>query len=93
MTLIALRSVLYQSKLYRAGQELPTNNAAMAEAWVNAGSAKWVDEDAEQTKTVKPKARRAAAEPSAEGRSDSGTVEQGKVPKTPARAKKPRAKQ
>lgn len=87
MRLTALRPVLYHSHLYSAGEELPVNNAAMVDAWLEAGSAKWVDEATEQPGKAKPKAKQAAADPGIEGRSDSGNVEQGKIPKTPARAK------
>lgn len=87
--LIALRPVLYLSRQYSAGDPLPVNNPVMVEAWIKAKSARWEDEDAgEEPKKPKAKARPAAAEPGIEGRSDAGPVLQGKVPKTPGRAKK-----
>lgn len=87
--LIALRPVLYLSKQYGIGDELPVNNPVMVEAWIQAESAKWKDEAAgAEPETPKTKVKRATAEPGIEGRSDSGPVLQGKVPKTPGRAKK-----
>lgn len=92
MTLVALRSVLYLAHQYRKGDELPTNNSAMVEAWIAAGSAVWVDEDAETESTASVKARPAAAPPGIEGRTDSGVEDQGKIPETPERKKSGRKK-
>ena len=39
--LIALRPVLYLSKQYSIGDELPVNDAPMVDAWIRAKSAKW----------------------------------------------------
>lgn len=87
--LIALRPVLYLSRQYSAGDPLPVNNPVMVDAWIQAKSAKWEDEAAgAEPETPKMKVKRATAEPGIEGRSDSGPVLQGKVPKTPGRAKK-----
>ena len=40
---VALRSILYLSRQYAAGDTLPTNNPDMVSAWIEAGSAAWVD--------------------------------------------------
>ncbi|MCI8573975.1 MAG: hypothetical protein HFF89_06035 [Oscillibacter sp.] len=42
--LIAQRPVLYQGRSYRRGDALPLDNAAMADAWLRAGSAKREEE-------------------------------------------------
>ena len=85
-----MRPVLYLAHQYSAGDDLPVNNPEMAKAWVEAGSAVW-EEDGTNAPAAKTKARPAAAEPGKEGRTDSGTELQGKVPKTPGR-QKPAAK-
>lgn len=88
-TLIATYPVLYRSRQYRIGDQLPTDDPAMVKAWIEAKSAAWKNEDeGGQPEKPKTKARRATAEPGIEGRSDSGPVLQGKVPKTPGRSKK-----
>lgn len=51
--LIATRSILYLNFMYKGGDELPFYDKATVDAWVDAGSAKWVDDDHE---TVKEKA-------------------------------------
>lgn len=43
MKLIAQRPVLYQGRSYRRGDALPLDNAAMAEAWLKAKSARWME--------------------------------------------------
>lgn len=40
----ATRSVLYQNRLYGAGDELPTTDAALVNAWLDAKSAVWDEE-------------------------------------------------
>lgn len=92
MTLIALRPVLYLARQYRAGDELPTNNPVMTEAWIAAGSAAWKDEDEQAEATASVKARAAAAKPGIEGRTDKGVETQGEIPETPEREKPRRRK-
>jgi hypothetical protein len=49
----ATRSVLYQNRLYGAGDELPTTDAALVNAWLDAKSAVWDEEKpAKQTETT-----------------------------------------
>ena len=87
MTLVAMRPVLYLAHQYSAGDELPVNNPEMTAAWLEAGSAMWKEDATDAVPAPKAKARPAAAEPGKEGRTDSGTELQGKVPKTPGRQK------
>lgn len=42
---LAQAYILYNSTQYKPGDELPTNNPEMLEAWLEAGTAAWVDED------------------------------------------------
>ena len=54
--------VLYRSKQYRAGDILPADDAAMVEAWIEAGSAALVDdEEAAPEKPAKAKPASATA--------------------------------
>lgn len=39
--LIAKRDILFSGKMYRAGEELPTYDAAMVDLWIRYGSALW----------------------------------------------------
>lgn len=69
MILVALRPVLYLSKQYKTGDELPTGDASMVSAWISAGSAVWKQE-AEINETAK--AAPAAARAGMAGKSSSG---------------------
>jgi len=40
----ATRSILHQNRLYGAGDELPTTDAALVNAWLDAKSAVWDEE-------------------------------------------------
>lgn len=86
MKLIATHPILYRSKQYWPGQEIPADDAGMVQAWIDAGTAAWIDPDAE-----KPvKARPAAAEAGLAGESYNGETDEnlvGKVPKTPVRSR------
>lgn len=88
--LTAQQSILFESKLYAPGDELPTKNATMIEAWIKAGTAVWIDDEATSTKA---KARPATAEPGQPGATVASEAENGenlvgKVPKTTSRKKK-----
>ena len=88
--LTAQQSILFESKIYAPGNELPTKDAAMVEAWLAAGTAVWIDD--EQAKAP-AKARPATAEPGQPGvaiasESEDGNNLAGKVPKTASRKKK-----
>lgn len=87
--LTAQKSILFESKIYSPGEELPTKNAGMVEAWIAAGTAVWIDDE---TKTTKAKARPRTAEPGQPGvavasESEDGENLVGKVPKTASRKK------
>lgn len=87
--LVATAAILYQSKLYAPGDELPANNSSMVDAWLEAGTAVWTEEES----NIAPKARLATAEPGLPGsainsESENGDNLIGKVPKTSARKKK-----
>jgi hypothetical protein len=49
----AARSILYLNRQYEAGEELPYYDAATVEAWVEAKSAFWEDEESDHTATAK----------------------------------------
>ena len=42
LVLRAVSHILYQSRQYTPGQELPTNNLDMVKAWIDAGTAAWM---------------------------------------------------
>lgn len=58
MKLTAKRPILYRSKQYKVGEQLPADNQAMVEAWLEADSAQWIDEtnDAPEEKSVEQEA-------------------------------------
>lgn len=85
MKLIAVYPILYRSRQYWVGQELPADDAGMVQAWIEAGTAAWVDPDAPKP----PKAKPAAAEAGLAGESPNGETDEnlvGKVPKTSTRS-------
>lgn len=87
MKLIASRPVLYAATQYGAGDILPVTDDRMVAAWIECGSAAWVDED-QIAETAKPAiAKMAAAEPGLPGISSDGDPDAmvGKIPKTPQR--------
>lgn len=86
MTLTAMLPVLYRSHQYSPGDTLPGDDAATVAAWLEAGSAKWIDEE-----SIVPaaKARLVTAEPGKPGKSTDGDPEAlvGKVPRRTAKKK------
>lgn len=87
--LVAMYPILYQSRQYKVGEILPANNHDMVEAWLEAGTAKWI---ADETNN-KAKAQPRTAEPGLPGEavaseSEDGDNLVGKVPKTSSRRKK-----
>ncbi|MCD7857738.1 MAG: hypothetical protein LUG55_08090 [Clostridiales bacterium] len=80
--LYALDYIQYGMARYEPGDFLPVT-ATLADAWVEAGSARWVDDDF--TPATYPKAKRATAEPGlfglAEGGEQTGDDLVGKVPR------------
>ena len=88
--LTAQQSILFESKLYAPGDELPAHNASMVEAWLAARTAAWIDDE---TAGSAVKARPRTAEPGLPGaavasESEDGENLVGKVPKTIGRKKK-----
>ena len=88
--LTAKASILFESKIYKPGEELPANNPAMVEAWLEAGTAVWIDPE---TISTKAKAKPKTAEPGLPGaavasESENGENLAGKIPKTTSRRKK-----
>ena len=87
MTLTARLPVLYLSRQYRPGDELPATDSALVEAWLDSGAAYWADDEDTQTA---PKAKAAAAEAGVPGKSSDGDPDAlvGKVPPRKKRAAK-----
>ena len=56
---IAQTYILYNSTQYKPGDELPANDPEMLAAWLEAGTAKWVDET--DVRTMKAQAATALA--------------------------------
>lgn len=88
--LIAKKSILFENRIYAPGDKLPAHNSVMVEAWLEAGTAVWIDNE---TVDTKPKARPKTAEPGLSGaavasESEDGDDLVGKVPKTTRHKKK-----
>ena len=54
MRLIAAYPILYRSRQYWVGEELPADDAGMVQAWIEAGTAAWVDPDTQKPPKAKP---------------------------------------
>lgn len=83
MILKAVRPILYRSTQYKVGQALPADNKPMVEAWLESGSAAWLDEET----TTPPKAKPASAPAGKKGLSSDGDPEArvGRIPDKPER--------
>jgi hypothetical protein len=91
-TLVATYPILFRAHLYKVGEKLPTNDTTMLNAWLEAGSAKWVDDVEPEKEAPAPKAKPAAAEAGLPGCNVVGAESDGenligKVPKTSRRKK------
>ena len=99
--LIAKYPILYLSKQYEVGEELIANDPDMVAAWIDADTAEWIDDEesvdqAEVTENAVASATPASATPASEEAGLAGEVTGeedgddlvGKIPKTPARARK-----
>ena len=86
MRLIATRPVLYRSTQYKAGDRLPADDQVMVDAWLQYGSAKWVDDE---NPTPAPKAEPVSPPEGKAGISSYGDPDAriGRIPKK-GRAKK-----
>lgn len=84
MKLTAMLPVLYRSVQYEAGDVLPADDQATVAAWIEAGSAKWLED--EEAKTA-PKAKPVTAQPGLTGLSSDGDHEAlvGRIPDEPKR--------
>lgn len=59
--LIAVTPVLFESRNYEPGDELPTHNAGLVEIWTGNGAAVWKDAGETPGRAVKAKAMTAPA--------------------------------
>ena len=93
MTLKATRPVLLCNTQYEAGDTLPADNDRLVEAWLEAGSAVWKDE--EQAAPEEPaKAVPVTAPPGQPGLSSDGDPDAliGRIPDNPPRKRSTRKK-
>ncbi|MBO1870081.1 hypothetical protein J4O15_03795 [Lachnoanaerobaculum sp. Marseille-Q4761] len=96
LKLIAKYPILYLSKQYNIGDEIIANNSDMVAAWIDADTAEWIDDEesvdqAEVTENTVPSAVPVSAEAGLTGEvtgEEDGDDLVGKIPKTPARARK-----
>lgn len=87
--LTAVYPILYQSHQYKVGEELPTNNPDMVDAWLEAGTAAYISsEDTDKAVKATPVTAEAGLPGEAAASESDGEDLVGKVPKTPARTKK-----
>lgn len=85
MKLVATYPILYRSWQYGIGDSLPADDAEMVQAWLDAKTAVWQEEE-----TPKGKAKPVTAQAGLAGQSPNGETADnvvGRVPKTPARSK------
>lgn len=85
MKLVAIYPILYRSHQYQVGEMLPADDQSMVQAWIEAKTAMWQNEE-----TQNGKAKPVTAESGLAGQSPNGETADsvaGRVPKTPARSK------
>lgn len=85
MKLVAIYPILYRSRQYEIGESLPADDETMVQAWLDAKTAIWQEEE-----TSTGKAKPVTAQAGLAGQSPNGETAEsvvGKVPKTPARSK------
>lgn len=88
--LIAQQYILFESKMYAPGGELPAHNQEMVKAWLDAGTAVYVN-DEEKKAPAKASSRTAIPGLAVDARvseSEDGDNVAGRIPKTTARKKK-----
>jgi hypothetical protein len=85
MRLTAMLPVLYRSVQYEAGDALPADDQDTVAAWLDAGSAKWLDDEGAEAPV--PKAKRKTAQPGLAGLSSDGDHDAlvGRIPDEPKR--------
>lgn len=72
MKLIATYPILYRATQYKIGQEIPADDSTMVQAWIDAGTAKWIDPDAQPEPKKAAKAKPVTAEPGLPGTTSTG---------------------
>ena len=77
--------ILYRSTLYGVGDSLPVDDQSMVNAWIEAGSAAWSDD--EEIKIAPAIARSVTAQPGMPGLSSDGDPDAliGRVPDKPVK--------
>ena len=90
--LVARVPILYRSTMYGVGGQLPSEDQIMVEAWIEAGSAAWSDD--EETKIAPAIARSVTAQPGMPGLSSDGDPDAliGRIPDRPERKRSTRKK-
>ena len=88
MTLRAILPILHRSTQYRPGDTLPADDARTVDAWIEAGSATWVDDEEPAAPAAKAKCK--TAQPGITGKSSDGDPEAlaGRIPDKPERKRK-----
>lgn len=89
--LIATYPILYLSKQYEVGDELPANNPQMVDAWLNAKTAVWKEKSSNAEDFSSAIATPISVEAGLEGSAVNAETSDnlvGKVPKTFARNRK-----
>lgn len=80
MYLVAQKDILFENKYYHPGEELSYNDK-YADAWIESGSAKWLEE---LPVDILPKAKRVCAQPGVEVITINGKSQinlEGRIPK------------
>ena len=79
--------ILFRSTLYGVGDSLPVDDQSMVNAWIEAGSAAWSDD--EEIKIAPAIARSVTAQPGMPGLSSDGDPDAliGRVPARPVRSR------
>lgn len=85
MKLIATYPILYRSSQYEVGDSLPADDQSMVQAWLDAKTAVWQEDEKPKGKAKPVTAEAGLAGQSANGETSESVV--GRVPKTPARSK------
>ena len=86
--LTAKTYILYNSHQYKPGEQLPANNPDMMKAWLEAGTAAWVDFHKVSVKAIPATVLGGISGTAACSESEDGENLAGRVPKTSARSGK-----
>lgn len=90
MKLVAIYPILYRSHQYEIGDTLPADDQSMVQAWLDAKTAMWQEEEMSGAKAKPVTAKPVTAQAGLTGQSPNGETADnvvGRVPKTPARNK------